>query len=216
MKDPISALLDFTTAIEQLKKIERFKGQYYWKDYPKLERYESVADHTWRLGVIVMLFEKKLSKPLNIERALKMVMVHDLPEVYAGDASPMGTDGKGLNTHAYNKNVQASRHQKEQQAAETLFGKLPKDLKHELYSLWLEYEEQSSFEAQVVKALDKIECLLQVFEYRKGHLFKEHLDFNISYGLKYADVDPSIKAYADSIVVKLKKNFKEFVIAKPA
>lgn len=206
----VAKIFEFSTFIEKLKKLERFKDQYYWKDYPKLNRYESVADHTWRLGVLVMLFEKKLEKKIDIAKALMITLVHDLPEIIAGDESPMGKDGTGKNTYAYDKNEQNTRFNKEDFAAKSLFSQLDEDLGQELYNLWLEYENQSSFEAKVVKALDKLECLLQVLEYTQGVMFKPHLDFSIDYALKYADVDPSIREYADLIVSNLKKKYKEY------
>ncbi len=207
----ITKIFEFSTFIEKLKKLERFKGQYYWKDYPQLNRYESVADHTWRLGVLVMLFEKKLEKKIDIAKALMITLVHDIPEIIAGDESPMGKDGTGKNTYAYDKTKQNTRFNKEDIAAQSLFLQLDENLGQELYNLWLVYENQSSFEAKVVKALDKLECLLQVSEYTQGVMFKPHLDFSIDYALKYADVDPSIREYADLIVSNLKKKYKEYI-----
>lgn len=98
----------------------------------------------------------------------------------------------------------------EKLAAKKLFSILQKDDSELLYRLWLEYEEQNTFEAKVVKALDKIECLLQVLEYRNGNLFKKHLDFSIDYGIKYANIDPAIKEYGDYISNILKEKFVEY------
>ncbi len=69
------------------------------------------------------------------------------------------------------------------------------------------YESQECFEAKVVKALDKIECLLQVLEYSKGTLFKNHLEFNISYGLKHADIDPAIKTFGEKTAQKMRDSY---------
>lgn len=204
-------ILEFISFSEKLKKMERFKGQFYWKDYPTLPRYESVADHSWRLSLLIYSFEKKLSQPINMEKALKMAIIHDLPETIAGDDSPMGKDGTGKDTHAYNESVQKQRHKNEKEAAKELFSKLPKDIGEEMFNLWVEYESQECFEAKVVKALDKLECLLQVLEYSKGILFKNHLEFNISYGLKHADVDPAIKIFGEEIAQKMRDSYKEYI-----
>lgn len=91
MSDSIESIFNFATSIEALKKIERFRGQYFWKDYPQLARYESVADHSWRLALLVAVFADKLSQPFNLEKGLKMALIHDLPELIAGDVSPLGT-----------------------------------------------------------------------------------------------------------------------------
>lgn len=205
-------LFKFLTFSEKLKKMERYKGQFYWKDYPVLPRYESVSDHSWRLSLMVLAFEKRLSRKINIAKALKMAIIHDLPEIIAGDDSPMGKDGTGKNTHAYSQDAKKRRHQNELKAAKKLFSMLPKDEAQELIELWQEIEEMTSFEAQVVVALDKIEAMLQVLEYRDGSMFKDHLKFTTEYGSKYADVDPAIKEYAKSISDKMKKKFIEYSI----
>lgn len=61
MNSIIQNYFAFTTLIEKLKKLERYKGQFYWKDYPELDRYESVADYTWIVAILILLFEDKLS-----------------------------------------------------------------------------------------------------------------------------------------------------------
>lgn len=210
MQKDINDIYSFITFTEQLKNIERFKGQFYWKDYPKRKRYESVAEHTWRLSMLVISFENRLSQIVDIKKMLKMALIHDLPEIVAGDDSPMGKDGKGIKTHAFNEKAAEKRHSREEIAAKFLFDKLPKKEAAELFKLWEEYEEQDCFEAKVVKSLDKIECMLQVLEYRKGNMFKDHLDFTIKYGMKGSEVDPAVKEFGQLIANKLKNKFVEF------
>ncbi|EKD56829.1 MAG: hypothetical protein ACD_58C00073G0001 [uncultured bacterium] len=143
---------------------------FYWRDYPKPHRYESVADHTWRLVLLLILFEKKLSRKIDLDRAVKIAMVHDIPEIIAGDAPPIGSDGTGRDSHAFNKDVAKVRHKEEDKAAKEIFSKLPNKLGKELYDCWLELEEQKTYEAKVVKSLDRLECAIQILEYRKGGL----------------------------------------------
>ncbi len=208
--DKLKKLFDFATEIEKLKKMERYKGQFYWKDYPAPIRYESVADHTWRLGMLVLLLANQLSQKLDLEKALKMVLVHDLPEIEAGDASPLGHDGTGVNTYAFNKQKAAEKHESEKKAAVAFFSSLPPEQSKDLLNLWIECEQQKTFEAKVVKSLDKIEALMQVLEYRNGHLFEEHLKFTIEYGLKGSDIDSAIQQFGKHVADELKKKYKEF------
>ncbi len=212
MKSICQKYFEFTTFIEALKKMERFRSQFYWKDYPQLKRYESVADHTWRLGILLILFEKRLKSQFNITKALKMALIHDLPEIISGDDSPMGSDGTGQDSHAYNKKVAKERKLKEQSSSKKLFSILPNNLSKELIKLSLEYENQESIEAKIVKALDRIECMLQVLEYRDGFMFPKHLEFTINYALEKAQVDPTIKEFGEYIASELKSRFKEFKI----
>lgn len=139
-----------------------------------------------------------------------MALIHGLPEIIAGDDSPMGTDGTGKDSHVYNFQKQTDRHQKEKQAAEQLFKSLGDNTGDKLYDLWLEYENQDSFEAKLVKALDRIEALLQVQEYRNGHLFKEHLNFNLKYCLEKADIDPVIKQFGQAVADQMEMTYKQF------
>lgn len=83
----------FATELEKFKKLERYRGQCFWKDYPTPVQYESDADHTWRLAMLVMMFSGRLSRPFQLEKALKMVLIHDLPEILTGDTSPLGESG---------------------------------------------------------------------------------------------------------------------------
>jgi len=208
--DKIKKFFDFTTELEKLKKLERFKGQYYWKDYPKISRFESVADHSWRAGMLVMLFSDQLAKKINLAKALKMILIHDLCEIYAGDASPLGKDGTGKKTYAFDKVAASKRHVIEKKAAAKIFNKLPAKMAKEYFALWVEYDLQKSYEAKVVKSLDRIEALMQVLEYRRGHLFPAHLEFNLSYALKGSDIDPAIGQFGNYVANQMKRKYKEF------
>ncbi len=202
-------VLSFFKFIGQLKEIERFKDQYFWKDYPHKKERESVADHTWRMAMMLVVLEPHLSRPLNLGNALKMCLVHDLPEIIAGDASPLGSDGTGKDGHHYNEAVAAKRYEEEKAAAKKIFSQLP-DTGEELYKLWIEFEEQKTFEAQVVKAMDKLEGKLQAAEYLGGVMFKEHLPFNLAYGIKYFEVDPAVKELSELVLKEFTNNYKEF------
>jgi 5'-deoxynucleotidase YfbR-like HD superfamily hydrolase len=198
----------FNTLINQLKLIERYKGQTYWKDYPA-PRWDSVADHSWRLAMLVVMFAGKLSQPLDMEKAIKMALIHDIPEIIAGDASPLGVSGTGQDSYAYNQDIQAKRFKDEQAAAKAVFEKLGAE-GNELYELWLEIEALENFEAKVVKALDKIEAMSQVLDWRKGHMFPKHLEFTVTYGSKGSDVDPAIAEYAAHVAGLMRSQYKEF------
>ena len=213
MNDTTEKLLTFFKLMQEVKNLIRFEGQVFWEDYPP-RRYESVADHTWRMGMMLITIEPHLQKPINLSHALKMLLVHDIPEIIAGDASPLGSDGTGNDSHAYNKDVQESRHKSEEEAAREIFGKLPKEQGDELLNLWLEFEAQESFEAKVVKAIDKIEAILQVLEYTNGYVHAQHREFNMTYGVKPAAIDPALKSLMQAILNELDEKYIEFVPEK--
>lgn len=213
--DDIGKILDFVSATAQLKKLERFRDQFFWREYPPQERYESVADHSWRLALLVLAIHSKLSSPCNLEKALKMAIVHDVPEVIAGDDSPLGTDGTGKDSHAFNTLAQQKRHAHEQEGADRLFGMLPTTIAVELLDIWLEFEEQVSFESRVVKSLDHLEAVIQVLEYTQGVMFPAHLEFNLKYGLKGSDVDPAIEQLGTEIAQRTSSAYQEFIAPSP-
>jgi putative hydrolase of HD superfamily len=113
---------------------------------------ESVAEHSWRLALMVCLFAPYITQAINIEKTLKMALVHDLAEAETGDI-PM-----------FNCADAASKQQKflnEQKAMLKIKSLLDNDVGQEIYDLWLEYEEKQSYEAKFVNALDKIEAHIQ-------------------------------------------------------
>ncbi len=113
---------------------------------------ESVAEHSWRLAFMVCLFAPYLANPINIEKTLKMALIHDLAEAETGDI-PM-----------FNCADTASKHQKflnEQKAMLKMTSLLNNEIGQEIYDIWLEYEQKQSYEAKFVNALDKIEAHIQ-------------------------------------------------------
>ena len=93
---------------------------------------ESNADHSWRLAMMVVMLEKHLSQPLDFRKAIIMALIHDIPEIIAGDPSPLGSDGTGNDSHAYNKEAARKKFENEDKAAKEIFGKLPKEEGDEL------------------------------------------------------------------------------------
>lgn len=139
-----------------------------------------------------------------------MALIHDLPEIIAGDASPLGESGTGQDSHAYNAHIHAERHMSEKDAAKKIFSQLDPNQASDLYDTWLEIETLANYEAKVVKALDKIEAMRQVLEWRDGHMYKEHLEFTVKYGSKGSDIDPVIAEFAQHVAGQIREKYHEF------
>lgn len=210
-KKSVRQLYVFSTLLQEMKKIERYRGQYYWRDYPHApQQYESDADHSWRMAMLVMLLEGKLERPFRVGKAIKLALIHDIAEIITGDASPAGEDGTGELAHAFNKKIKAARSRAERAAARQIFSKLDKSQAKDLFTLWEEYEDQTSFEARIVKALDKIEACLQVLEYLDGKMTQKHYDFLVRYvRLSSCGVDPTLDKIVEHIFSELAARFKE-------
>jgi putative hydrolases of HD superfamily len=115
-------------------------------------RRESTADHSWRLGLMAILWGNHLDNKINTEHAVKMALVHDLGEAIAGDVP----------VHQQSVSVKQNHQRQELLGMEKMVGLLTSQKEeHEIFQLWMEYEEQKTPEAKFVKAIDKLEAFLQ-------------------------------------------------------
>ncbi|MBY0292650.1 MAG: HD domain-containing protein, partial [Alphaproteobacteria bacterium] len=113
------------------------------------------AEHTWRMSLMVILFAPYLSKPVDLERCLKIAILHDLAEAKVGDIPVFETQ---------DFKAKQRKQKLEHSAMVELCTSLQDKMGDELFSLWEEYEAKDSFEAQFVNALDKLEVFLQHVE----------------------------------------------------
>jgi len=111
-------------------------------------RQESVAEHSWRVALFAMLLAQVVDENFDIGKVLKMIIVHDLGEIYAGDH------------HAWKPKLK-DKTKKEKAALLKLTSGLPADLKNEIVSLWQEYEARKTREAKFAKSIDKLETIDQ-------------------------------------------------------
>ncbi len=118
-------------------------------------RQESVAEHTWRMSLMVILLAPSMDQPVNLEKCLKMAILHDLAEAEVGDIPVFET-----------QTVEAKQKKQalETAAMKKLCDSLQNPMGIELYTLWEEYEAKESYEAKFVNAIDKIEVHLQHVE----------------------------------------------------
>ncbi len=111
-------------------------------------RRENDAEHSWHLALMVILLAEYADEPIDVGHTVKLVIIHDLIEIYAGD-SPVFVPGAA--------DDQAER---EAAAADQLFGLLPSDQAAEVRALWDEFESGATPEARFGKAMDRLEPML--------------------------------------------------------
>ena len=116
-------------------------------------RRESVAEHTWSASLLAMAIEPYLPQKVNLERLLKMVIIHDLVEAYARDIPAFYT----MDDEA----MRALKLQNETEAIEKVRDLLGDENGQQFYELWFEFENKETYEAKVVNALDKLEAQIQ-------------------------------------------------------
>jgi putative hydrolase of HD superfamily len=128
--------------------IDRLKGVLRQTVLVDGSRHENSAEHSWHLAVMAMLFAEHASERVDTGRVLRMLLVHDVVEIDAGD------------TFAYDVEANVGRESREQRAATRLFGLLPPEQGAELAGLWAEFEARATPEARVANALDRLQPLL--------------------------------------------------------
>lgn len=142
MKSRIDILLDFLKEIEKMNCIERKTF------HSDMKRPESDAEHCWHLAMFLILFQKDLPK-MDLLKTLKMVLIHDLVKIYAGD------------TFLFDNHRRKTQKAREKRAAKKLFSKLPNDLEKEFTNLFDEFEAIKTKESKIAKSLDKIQPIMQ-------------------------------------------------------
>ncbi|MFL5386552.1 MAG: HD domain-containing protein [Longimicrobiaceae bacterium] len=124
-------------------------------------RRENSAEHSWHLALLAVLLEDAAPAGVDACRVLRMLLVHDLVEVDAGD------------TFCYDADANLGREEREQAAAARLFGILPDAQAGELAALWAEFEAAETPDARFAAALDRFQPLLQNY-YGGGGSWREH------------------------------------------
>jgi len=146
----LAAQLRFVLEVDRLKDVVRRS--------PLLaaDRRENDAEHSWHLALMVLVLAEYADEPVDVGRTLALVVVHDLVEVYAGD------------TFLYDDAATADQADREQAAADRLFGLLPPDQARTFQELWREFEDRVTPEARFAKAMDRLQPLLLNYTSRGG------------------------------------------------
>lgn len=124
-------------------------------------RLENSAEHSWHVALMAILMQEHANEPVEISKVMKMLLLHDIVEIDAGD------------TFVYDTVASAQQEEKERIAAERLFGLLPDNQGDELKAIWLEFEQAQSAEAKYAKALDRIIPMLLNY-HNDGQSWQEH------------------------------------------
>jgi putative hydrolase of HD superfamily len=109
------------------------------------DRRENDAEHSWHLALMVPVLAEYADEPIDVGHTIRLVVVHDLVEIYAGD------------TPLYDDAARTSQVERELAAADKLFGLLPPDQAGEFRALWDEFEARETPEARFAKAIDRLE-----------------------------------------------------------
>ena len=124
-------------------------------------RRENDAEHAWHMAVMSYLLKEYSNEKIDIARVMIMCLIHDIVEIDAGD------------TFAYDDKGKESQREREEKAADRIFGLLPDDQRDELRTIFEEFEAQETPEAKFARAMDNIQPLM-LNDSNDGSSWKEH------------------------------------------
>jgi putative hydrolase of HD superfamily len=182
--DDLLKQISFIKEIDKVKYIQR-KTKLFNSDRP-----ENDAEHSWHLAMMTLVLAKHSDKPIDVLKVLKMVLIHDIVEIDAGD------------TFIYDSEKNHTNTEEELIAAQRIFGLLPTEQAEEFVAIWEEFEAGLTDEAKFAKSMDRLEPLLQNTSNNGG----TWAEFNVPYQKVY-DKKKAIKEgssvlwnYADNLL----------------
>lgn len=176
--------IDFIKEIDKLKYIQRKTKLF------NSGRHENDAEHSWHLAMMTLVLAEHSDKPIDVLKVLKMVLIHDLVEIDAGD------------TFIYDSKKNHTNTAEELIAAKRIFRLLPVEQAEEFVTTWKEFEDGTTDEAKFARSMDRFEPLLQNAS-NKGGTWAE---FNVSYKRVYdkkkiiANGSASMWNYAENLL----------------
>ncbi|TSJ42086.1 HD domain-containing protein [Fluviicola chungangensis] len=135
--------IDFIKEIDKVKYIQRKTKLF------NSNRNENDAEHSWHLAMMAMVLAEHSNMPVDLLKVIKMVLIHDIVEIDAGD------------TFIYDVQKNHSNTEEERLAAQRIFGMLPGEQSEELIAIWEEFEAGETHEAKFARTMDRLEPLLQ-------------------------------------------------------
>ncbi|SDW44567.1 HD domain-containing protein [Litoreibacter albidus] len=139
MTDRLSQQFAFLTEADKLKSVLR------GTTLCDGSRRENSGEHSWHIALYALVMAEHVERPVNVDRVIKMLLLHDLVEIDAGDNPIHGNHDP------------AEMERVEQAAADRIFGLLPADQATEFRALWDEFEAAESDDAIFAKSIDRVQ-----------------------------------------------------------
>lgn len=148
-----------------------------------VNRRENDAEHSWHMALCALTLKEYVEfENINIEKVLKMILLHDIVEVYSDD------------TPAFSNTSKEEKFRKELAAAEKIFSILPEEQYKEYFKLWLEFENMESDESKFANVFDRFQGFIQNLS-SDGHTWKK---WNVTEAMVVKRLEPLIK-YAPTL-----------------
>ena len=179
--------MSFLREIDKLKSIVRKS--------PLIDqsRKENSAEHSWHLAIYAMVLSESADETIDLNRVIKMLLIHDIVEVDAGDFP------------IHESSNTKTQEELEQKAAKRIFGLLPLDQEKEFHQLWNEFEAAESDDAKFAKSLDRFQPLIHNIEtdggtWTEADISREQVESR--YGPTISSGSKSLWTYASTLVNK--------------
>ncbi|MDE6671975.1 MAG: HD domain-containing protein [Ruminococcus sp.] len=176
--------------IEFMLELDKMKNLYRQTYVLHEDRKENDAEHSWHIAMMAFLLAEYAQPDTDIFKVMKMLIVHDVVEIDAGD------------TYCYDYEGYKSKAEREEKASQRIFGILPEVQKTEFYSLWREFEDGLTPEAKFAGLLDRLQPIILNYS-KNGISWQEHTvkSEQVKDRTKqFADVSPELYELIDKII----------------
>ncbi|MBC7088057.1 MAG: HD domain-containing protein [Tissierellales bacterium] len=168
MRDKLIKDINFIVEIDKMKSIYRRTKVI------NERKNEDDAEHSWHIAVMAMVLHEYSDEEIDLLKTIKMLLVHDLVEIYAGD------------TFCYDKASNGDKKEREEMAAKKIFGLLEEDKGEEFKTLWEEFEAMETIEARFAASMDRLQPMLNNYN-NYGGTWKE---YNVTKEEIYKRIEP--------------------------
>ena len=184
LHDTLSKQIEFIKEIDKIKYIQRKTKLF------KSNRPENDAEHSWHLAMMTLVLAEHSDTRVDVLKVLKMVLIHDIVEIDAGD------------TFIYDSTKNHTNTDEELTAAKRIFGLLPAKQAEEFIAIWQEFENGQTNEAKFAKSMDRFEPLLQNSSNNGGTWREFDVDYTKVYEKKKAIKEGSATLwnYAENLI----------------
>ena len=188
-KERIASQINFLNEIDKLKTIDRatILGD--------KSRRENSAEHSWHVTIFALIFSEHAEEGVDLFKAIKMLLIHDIVEIDAGDNPIFGNYDATL------------LYDNEQKASKRIFGILPYDQAKEMLDIWNEFEESKTPTAKFAKAMDRFQAPNQNFISGGG----SWVEYQVTYDQVEKKVGSKIALGAPKLWDWLKPRLKNFL-----
>lgn len=194
--------VDAILASFKLHAVRRFMHQRFWEEETQAAefaaqiepdpRLESVAEHSWHVADSVLMLCGHF-RFVDEANALRLAILHDKMEIYVGDHNPVGRDGTGRSTHAFNEDRRWTKERAEEAAVHAYLERLRPALQPSHARAFNEALQGRSIDARFVKGVDKLAALGFVVHKKRGAMLDKHLLFTMRYSEKAIEYFPPLE-----------------------